>query len=178
MADMLPMPLNQTITKAALSAYLGKTFQVGGRSYRLVYNAATMVAPKQKAITYTIITGGTAPVWSACKVQSAAAGQTRVAGVSVMTATGNITAGSYFYVQRSGDALLKFGATCTAYGMVGTGTVTTYVGCAAPIAAMITTGSTAGFANSRKRFAVALVTISAADLTSGTAQLVRLDGII
>ena len=105
MADMLPMPLNQTSTKAALSAYLGKTFQVGGRSYRLVYNAATMVAPKQKAITYTIITGGTAPVWSACKVQSAAAGQTRVAGVSVMTATGNITAGSYFYVQRSGDAL-------------------------------------------------------------------------
>ena len=177
MSDMLPFPLNKTSTQAANVDFLGKIFTVGGRSYRLVKNSATMTAPKFKPITYSYVTGGASVTWATVKIASATTGQTQVAGICVVTTTGNVTAGSYFFVQRTGDAQVLFGTTVAANEAVGTGAVTTYVGCAAsqPLAAGV---SVAGLANHLLCFGRALVAVSAADLTSGTAQLVRLEGII
>ena len=165
MTDMLPFPINKSSTASANAAHLGKNFTVGGRLYRMVYNAATLTAPKQKIITYTVASN--ACVWSAVVVATGT-GATQVAGICALTASGNITAGTYFFIQRTGDATVKAGAACTAGAMFGPGST---AGSAVTIANAHTT---TGIASARNRVG----RILAARVTTTGLVLVRLEGII
>jgi hypothetical protein len=163
--SMLPFPIAQSSTKSANSAHLGKRFTVGGREYRMVYNAATLTAPKQKVITYTIASN--AVVWSAVVVATGT-GATQYVGVCALTATGNLTAGSYFYVCREGDVTCKSTATITAGGMIGPAAT------AGSVIAIANAVSAAGVLAARKRIGRTL----AARVTTTSLVLVRLEGII
>ncbi len=111
-----------SVANSVLTGALGYQDDVAnGDSWRLVKAKTAITAPANKLHVYTV-TGG-AISW-ACKLSSTLSSQ-NVAGVGDPDASGNATAGDFYWLKRRGEVGVFSLTTVTAIGnLVGTKTTT------------------------------------------------------
>jgi len=115
---VLPIPVGQTDTGTWLASSLGRLYEDGAKTYRLVKAAAEITTPTKKVLVSAVASG--AKSWSVNTTTTA--NNWLAAGVVPSSLTATIASGAYFLIQVSGAATCISAAAVADGGLVGTST--------------------------------------------------------